>query len=315
MRDSGTSTGGPAAGGARQGAERPIDDLDRRLLSVVDADPAAGHAVWARRLGVSDRTAARRFRALEAAGVVRVRGRSLPGFAGGMAWLTRTEGRPEDIARLGDTVARFPHSRWVRLSRDGTQLMAGLVTPPDGEDVVLRGLTGRRDGTRVRVHELLRVWGPPGAAPLPARPLDGLDRALMTALARDGRRSLAALARELGVDATTVGRRRARLVADGAVYFEADIDPAVHGPGGDAMLWLRVEPGAVRPLAEHLRSLSAVRFVAATSGDVSLVAHVVLGAAADVVDLVDEELAGRGVGAVEIVPQGRTFKRTAAAPG
>lgn len=295
---------------------RPVrlDALDRRLLAVVEADPGGSYGAWAAAVGTADRTVARRYRALEDAGVVRVRGRTLPGFGGGLAWLTRTTGSPEGIARLGDAVARFPHSRWVRVSRDGTELMAGLVTPPTGRDVVLAGLGRRHGAAQVRLHELLRVWGPPGAVLRPDRQVDALDRALLAVLAVDGRTSLAELARRLGVDATTAGRRRARLIEEGILYLEADVDPAVQSEGGDAMLWMSVEPGHVRSTAAHLAGLARTRFVAATSGEVSLVAHVTTPTAAELVDFVDDELAGRGVRRVEVVPQGRTLKRTATGP-
>lgn len=288
-----------------------LDELDRRLIAVIDADPAGTYTAWAERLDVSDRTVTRRYRALRDTGVVRVRGRTLPGFDGRIAWLTRTLGSPAEIARLADVVARFAHSRWVRLSRDGTELTAGLVTDPRGEDEVLRGLTSRRAAERTRTHELLRVWGSPSAVDRAPRALDRVDLALLRHLGHDGRATLVELAAAAGVDATTVGRRRARLVEEGVLYFEADVDPRAQPDAADAMVWMTVAPGGIRALGGRLSALPEVRFVAATSGTTALVANVVT-ARGRLVDVVDEALSGQGVSSVEIVPQGRVLKRAPA---
>lgn len=312
IRLSGWSGRAAASAGEGTSSSVALDELDRMLLGVIQADPAGSFVAWAERLGISDRTVTRRYRELRDAGVLRVRGRTLPGFEGRIAWMTRTGGSPEEIDRLAGVVARFPHSRWVRISRDGTELTAGLVTEPGADDAVLRGLTKRGSGSRTRVHQLLRVWGAPQAVTRSPRPLDAVDEALLRALARDGRSTLVELARQTGLDATTVGRRRARLIEEGVLYFEADVDPGACAEDGDVLLWLAMAPGQVRELAADLVRLPQVRFVAATSGDVSLVVNVAVAADADLPTFVDERLAGRGVLGVEIAPQGRLLKRAPA---
>lgn len=286
-----------------------LDHLDRRLLTLLDRDPTASFASLATGLEVSPRTAARRLTRLQDAGVVRVIGRTLPGFEGSLAWLVRVQASPELLGPLAATMARKKRSRWVRLSRDRTELMCGLVTAFSGTDEALEQLTQVSPARRVYVHELLRVWsglGDPIVAP--DRELDQIDRRILALLDRDGRLEASALAERLGTDASTVSRRRRRLIDDGILYFEADIHPVALG-SGDAMLWMQVAPGRLGELASMLRQRPEVRFVAATSGECSLVAHVIVLDSSGLISFIDG-LSGFGITGIEIVGMGHVLKRT-----
>lgn len=288
-----------------------LDELDRRLLAVVDNAPEASYATWAQSLQVSPRTAARRFERLRDAGIVRVIGRTLPGFDGQIAWLVRAQGAHEQVATLASAMTHEERSRWVRLSRDGTELMCGLVTAPAASDPALERIARTRAVRYLAIHELLTVWtGTRTSVSRPTRVLDRLDQHLVKLLASDGRLNSAQLALRLHIDISTAARRKRRLIEDGVLYFEADIDPHALAGRGDAMLWMEVSPGHVQELGRVLRDRPEVRFVAATSGRVSLVINVALAEAADLLPFVDA-LAGYGVTRVDTVTMGRTLKRTA----
>ena len=62
-----------------------IDTVDRRLLTLLDADPTSPFAVLAQQLDVSERTVSRRYHSLHARGLIRVVGRTLPGFGSQVA--------------------------------------------------------------------------------------------------------------------------------------------------------------------------------------------------------------------------------------
>lgn len=64
---------------------RVIDTVDRRLLTLLDADPTSPFAVLAQQLDVSERTVSRRYHSLHARGLIRVVGRTLPGFGSKVA--------------------------------------------------------------------------------------------------------------------------------------------------------------------------------------------------------------------------------------
>lgn len=289
-----------------------LDHLDRQLLAQLDADPIASVTAYAAALGVSAHTAARRLARLEHAGMVRVVGRTLPGFGGQQVRLVRAKGAPSILTHYGHLFAGLRQTRWVRLSSAGTELTSGFVGDPCTHDDALERLVSDARLREVQVHELLHVWGQSGAAVLTApRDLDALDRAILRELQQDGRQPVAAIAAALRVDASTVSRRRRRLVAEGVLYFEADIHPAARSRLSDLMLWIQVAPGHIRGLGSHLRALPGVGFVAATTGCSTLVAQVATADGPAELEFLDTALADFPVLALETVPMHRVFKRSA----
>lgn len=290
----------------------PLDAVDKQLLWLRDLDPTAPLGRLATDLGLSPRTVQRRLRRLQAGGVLRILGRTLPGFGGRLAWLVRARGHPNAIAELAAQLRDRPHARWVRHSSDGGELISGLVTAPGRKDTTVDLLHQHPGLHEVRTHELLEVWGRNTAAvTTPGRDLDTVDRRIMALLESDGRMDNSAIAEALALDRSTVSRRRRHLLDDGIMYFEADIHPRALGDGGDVFCWVSMVPGSIRQLATRLRSLREVRFVAATTGTSNLAAHIVLPAGASIIDFMDAEISEHGVTAVEIQTMGRVFKRNA----
>lgn len=290
-----------------------VTEADVRLVQELDRDPVATYATLAERLGVGERTVARRYRRLVELGLIRIVARTLPGFEGGVGWLIRTWSDTAHASRLSKALARQPRSRWVRTSTAGDQVVWGLVSSPGPGDPVLSGVT---DDPRVRGVEsmqLLKVWTVHGQAAVewPKYRLDDVDRAVIAALRIDGRRSNSVIAASAGVDPATVARRTRRLVESGTLYYEVEIDPAVQGLGVDTMIWITMAPGQLGRLAEKLSRHPYCRFVAATSGRFSLALNVVLPRYQDVVTFVDDELTGCGVVSQEVVPMSRALKRGA----
>ena len=66
---------------------RPLDDLDRRLIAAIDADPRAGHAQLARDLGIARGTVYSRLDRLEREGVITGYGPALAPSAAGFGVL------------------------------------------------------------------------------------------------------------------------------------------------------------------------------------------------------------------------------------
>lgn len=299
------NTAHPAPGGTPP----VLDRLDRRLLVALDRSPTASFQRLAEEAGTSARTAARRFRELRASGAVRVVGRTSPRFGGQEAWLARAQGDPATVAELARTLAAHRSTRWVRISRDGAELMCGLVTrTPDA--AVLRTLPRDSRLRSVSTHELFEVWTRTrGAVSGTARELDAVDRGILGILAQDGRTDARRIADRLGVDPSTVIRRRQRLVEAGVLFFEADIHPAALGGTGDAMLWLQAAPGSIRELGAWLRDQPECRFAAACSGTSNLVAHLLMPDVGELLAFLDGPLAGRGVVSYETVRMGTVLKR------
>jgi Lrp/AsnC family leucine-responsive transcriptional regulator len=109
--------------------------------------------------------------------------------------------------------------------------------------------------------------------------LDGVDRRLLLALSKDGRRAAAALAHELGVSRQAVAERIRQLEKKGVIRgYRADIDPAALGLAVRAQIRLTTNYAAVskeKDIVRRLVSHPMVRSVYRVSGEDCFVAQVV----------------------------------------
>jgi DNA-binding Lrp family transcriptional regulator len=98
----------------------------------------------------------------------------------------------------------------------------------------------------------------PATAPNPVqKPLDAVDREILAELVRDGRLPNNVLAERLGVAPSTCLLRTQNLVRRGVIRgFRADVDHAKVGAGLQAMVSVRVRPGARGGLMELGRRLA-----------------------------------------------------------
>jgi Lrp/AsnC family transcriptional regulator for asnA, asnC and gidA len=121
-----------------------------------------------------------------------------------------------------------------------------------------------------------RNLSPKGASPkgLPARGPDDTDKALITALQRNGRESYAALAKVVGLSEAAVRQRVQRLLDDGVVQIVGVTDPMVMGFARWAMIGIVVE-GDVRKVSDQLAAIDAIDYVVLTAGSFDLLVEVV----------------------------------------
>jgi Lrp/AsnC family leucine-responsive transcriptional regulator len=130
------------------------------------------------------------------------------------------------------------------------------------------------------------------AKPSP-RALDDADRRLLLALARDGRRSAAALGKELGISRQAVTQRIRELERSGVIRgYRADVDPAALGLRVRAHLRLAMD-GSVgqrkeREVVKRLLAHPMIRAVHRVSGEDCFVAQVVCRRIEDVNGLLAE---------------------------
>jgi DNA-binding Lrp family transcriptional regulator len=142
-----------------------------------------------------------------------------------------------------------------------------------------------------------------------ARPTaaDEVDRAVLRALAHDGRASWAAIGELAGCSPSTAQRRVARLVEDGAVRIIAASDVLAAGFGVSTKV--RIKSGADRAdaLADALARRPEVRFAATLTGSADCTAEVVLPRVGDLTAFLSTiEVDGRPV-ETEALPIVRTF--------
>lgn len=114
--------------------------------------------------------------------------------------------------------------------------------------------------------------------------LDQIDRALLDALAEDGRASFAALGSRVGLSAPAVKRRVDRLVATGVISgFTVVVDPHHRGWTTEAYVEVHCQ-GTISPavLREAFLKIPQVHAAATVSGVADAILHLV---AEDVRDL------------------------------
>jgi Lrp/AsnC family transcriptional regulator for asnA, asnC and gidA len=132
--------------------------------------------------------------------------------------------------------------------------------------------------------------------------VDPVDRRIVAALQRDGRRPFTAIARDLGISEAAVRQRVARLQAAGVMQVVAVADPMTLGFKTMAMVGISVDGHARKAAAEAVRRLPEVSYLVLTAGSFDMLAEVVCEDTDHLLRLLSEDLAG-----IEGVRQTQTF--------
>ena len=314
-----------------------FDTIDRQIVHVLTIEPRASFRTIADVVGVSDQTAARRYRRLRESAGLRVLGVVRGYRLGWVDWLVRLQTMPGSADAIAEALARRHDTRWIRLFSGGTEIVCVLQarTAEQRNSLFLRGLPGSRRIVQISAHANLHTFSPVawvgianalsraqlaklGAAPAPRhvpgseivslRPGDDL---LLAELARDGRASNAELAAATHWHESTVRRRIDELYHDGVLYFDVDLGDVAVGVGVSAMLWLSVEPARLDEVGRALAGHAQIPFVAAMTGPNNLVASAVFGDTQQLYEYLTGPLAAlAGVRSVETAPIIGTIKRT-----
>ncbi|MEU3215010.1 AsnC family transcriptional regulator [Streptomyces sp. NPDC006971] len=315
-----------------------MEFLDLQLVHALKTDGRAPLRRIASVLGVSDQMVARRYARLRETAGLRVVGRLNPRPVGQTVWALRLQCVPSAALGLARALARREDTRWVKLAAGGTEVVCHLAVRGERErDALLMGrIPASRAVTSVTAHRLLRLfkggptgwdgiasvltpeqrdalapaYPPPDARAQPVR-LTDLDHLLLTALARDGRTTHAALAAEARCHESTVRRRIAHLRGAGALFFVLDIDERSLGGPSATALWLSVRPARLAAAGAELARHPEVAYAAATTGRTNLLATVLCRDDEQLYDYLAERIGALpGVDTVETAPIVRTLKRT-----
>lgn len=311
-----------------------LDAVDRRIIHLLTVQPRASFRTVAEVTGISDQTAARRYRRLCETAGLRVLGVPDGSSLGWTDWFIRLQVTPGSAGPIAEALARRPDTRWVHLASGGTEIICTLQarSAEQRDALFLHGLPGSRRVVQISAHSLVHNFtaGPwqgiggalspgelarlaPAAVPVPAGAARLLaeDEPLLAELARDGRASNAALAAAVHWHESTVRRRIGELRRAGLLYFEVDIDNRVLGMNVHAMLWLSVEPARLDQAGRALAGHPEIPFAAATTGPANLVASAVFRDSGHLYEYLTGELAALpGVSSVQTAPVIQTLKRT-----
>jgi Lrp/AsnC family transcriptional regulator for asnA, asnC and gidA len=101
--------------------------------------------------------------------------------------------------------------------------------------------------------------------------LDRIDWEIIALLNEDGRMPSAEIARRLGdVSARTITNRIEALTSKGIINIRAIVKPEMFGYSVLADVFIEVEPGRVREVAEGVAEFSQVSYVACATGDTDI---------------------------------------------
>jgi Lrp/AsnC family transcriptional regulator for asnA, asnC and gidA len=105
--------------------------------------------------------------------------------------------------------------------------------------------------------------------------VDAVDRRIVAALQRDGRRPFTSIGRELGLSEAAVRQRVARLQATGVMQVVAVADPMALGYQAMAMVAISVDGRARKQVAEAVGRLPEVSYLVLVAGSFDMLAEVV----------------------------------------
>jgi DNA-binding Lrp family transcriptional regulator len=313
-----------------------MDDVDRQIAHILTVEPRASFRTIAEVAGISDQTAARRYRRLAESAGLRVLGVPDGSRLGWVDWFVRLQTTPGSADSIAAALARRPDTQWVNLASGGTEIicMVQARTPEQRDALFLRGLPGSRRVVQISAHSILnnytpKAWhgircalspeqletmartGQPVRDAAPGLALQAEDEPLLAELARDGRTSNAALAAAIGWHESTVRRRIDELRRSGLLHFEVDLDGRALGMNVYVMLWLSVEPARLDEAGHALAGHPEVAFAAATTGPANLIGTALFTGTDHLYQYLTGELARLpGVRSVETAPIIRTLKRT-----
>ncbi len=314
-----------------------LDAVDRQIVHALAVDPRASFRTIAEVTGISDQTAARRYRRLAESAGLRVLGVADGATLGWADWFVRLQAAPGSADAMAEALARRADTKWVHLTSGGTEIICFLEarTAEQRDALFLRGLPGSRRVVQISAYSLLHHYTPgpwhgirqglsadqiaaltPGQdTPKETRSPVSLsfpgDEPLLAELARDGRASNAAIAAGIHWHESTVRRRIDELRRAGLLHFEIDIDSRAMGMSVQSLFWLSVDPARLHEAGRTMASHPEVPFAAATTGPTNLVASALFRDPQHLYEYLTGELASLpGVRSVETAPVIRTLKRT-----
>lgn len=270
-----------------------VQSIDRVLASALQVNGRASWGAIARALDIPERTVARRGQRLLSTGLVRVStylDTTIVGNSRPLVLELKTEaGRAIEVGRA---LAAREDASSVSLLEGSGEVVCMLLprTPEDAVNLLLTelpaigGVVSTQAGTVLRYFRSGYDWV---AGELPAHAVEQLrgeathetpepagqdvvlsddDEALVSQLAIDGRATVMALARAVGLSAPTVRRRLDALFDLGALHVRTEISPVLHGLRVEALTWLRVRPDRIEQVGRALGQHPAVRFCVALTG-------------------------------------------------
>ena len=281
-----------------------MDRTDRRIVQCLLYDGRAPFRRIAEVADVSQQTAARRYRALRTDGAVRVRALPSHNARGEATWFVRIQTRPDATETLAEALAAREDTAYVSTTSGGAEIICQTRTDPrHANGSVLHRLPRTAQVLAYQAHAVLHMhlgdgskwlafddpltpgqlvhlrggtrsdWGKP-VSDQPGATLRESDAPLLTELTRDGRASIAELARATAWPEARVSARLDELLTGGALHIAVDLAYSRFGFDATAYLWLTVTPGQLTTIGDTLAQHPETTFAAAVTGSANLLVTV-----------------------------------------
>jgi len=297
-----------------------LEELDLRLIELLETGPRRPRAELATSLGISRSTVGAKLQRLINARVIRtvcLVDHIALGYEN--TALFGINVTPGSLLEVADGLAALARIHYVALCAGPFDIVSwGIFKGSDDLlDFLAEGL-GKIPGVSryetIMCHEL-RISPAFLAEGQGYRPresqasLDQLDLGLIAALQRNSTESTASLAVKLGTSQPTVVRRMRRLLNEGVIRFVTMVSAAALGYNGNASIGMRVSPDRIKDVAEAAAGCRSVHAVALCAGRYDVLAWVVFREQQDLMRILTEEL-GKipGINAMEAWTNLKTIK-------
>jgi DNA-binding Lrp family transcriptional regulator len=296
---------------------RRLSDLDRSILLALREDGRLGHIDLSRRTGAPISTIHRRMSVLFDEGHVRVAVMPEVDADELRLYEVRFRCRPGKQREVARALTTRRDTLWVAVVTGDFGVVAEVVIPTGGSvaSVVLDDLEQTDDNVvSTQSSLLLRRFKEPDSVrghfpcdpdyllpdATPAWHADELDRAIVTALLADGRKSYAAVASDVGANESTVRRRLTSMLQERRASVVSIVDPVALGYEQAGMIRLDVVPEHLAAVAAQLVEHPDVQFLAATFGETALSGEIYMRSPESVYEFVTETI-GRAPGIVRML--------------
>jgi len=249
-----------------------MDETDMRLCQILIVNSRLPYREIAERLGISVQAVHRRIQSMVDEGVVRAfTARLSVGHLGAMRAYVFGTPSLTSFKEVVDRLAKNDRTEnAIATSSNGLFLVALLRSISELEgyvDFVESAVSMPTPGVALEGTTQF-INAPDRPAGARAAPLSGIDIRILRSLHRDSRKAVEEVSGELGLSAKTVKRHLDRMVAEGAVEFGIDFEPA-SSPGVGAFIIMDLKPGSDRAAVRRdlAAELGSALFTITTSSD------------------------------------------------
>ena len=295
-----------------------LDDEDLRLVHALQLAPRASWTSLAPILGVHSTTLAARWRRLSEAGIAWIAAHPLAtrlcpvtAFIEVLCAMSEREAVIRELSAIPDVVSLDISARHRDLLLTvSAASLAQLTEHTLAQIAAVPGVGHMETAFSTRMHVIADSWSMRAlsaeqarrVAQLHPRPRpDGtpprVSRAVLRALALDGRASAADIARGLGMSEPTVRRQIRAAIEHGLIHFRCELAQGVTGTPVTAQWFASVPATEHEELARRVAQIPGVRLCASTTGRTNILIAVWLRSVAEV-PRVEEALVGAVPGLV-----------------